>query len=730
MIRALLAIGILFLSLTSTARAQSNTHGLPNTQREMQAWFGDKTLGDGHIVSGCEPAVPSSSLTLGAFACEAYVGGSGSEQWYVNQSAKAVGPLSGGNGTYWLGVHRDSTTAIGSCTRQAQTHYFWCKSTTIPTATGGFIFNKVTVGGGVVTATAVVGSYDVRNENVVNVEQFGARTTETAANNAAAIQRALDHAAAVNGRVVFPKVYPITRVRVANGVREIQGPGGLQGTGQFGTFGALVELEGSQFSGTTTVDTLRIHSLQFVMSTSGTGAKYGIYGDCSSCVIANNIFTSFEDINGHSGITLFNGTNYTRILGNQIFMVQPPLTGSNTATGIGLRGTVADYGGYFSGSGTCSAASTPATHNVIVGNMIFGGSHGMLTRGTTHTTITGNNFHFQHARGIEMEYSSNINTISGNVFSEFYSSAVNLSYCSSYNTVSGNTAYSTVTNGQAPFLAYVGTTDNLFANNKILTSGTATLYGIYFAINASRNVAEGNDISGIRIAGIAIDSDWKDPQPATAYYSLAISAASSPSGQWAYGNSDANVIQNNIIRSPTGSAAAGISVAAIGTAGGVSDTIVKGNHVQSTSFDHQWYVYEENVSDPASGIWLMHNSWNTGFFYMGPRGNGHYKMIEGNYALNGPGAYAFADGDATPDVTIGNQFQTANTAPTTITMFDGTQYDGREITVRLDSNTSITHDNTKIRLRGGSNITGVDANFFIHFRNLSGIWYELWRQGA
>lgn len=61
---------------------------------------------------------------------------------------------------------------------------------------------------------------------------------------------------------------------------------------------------------------------------------------------------------------------------------------------------------------------------------------------------------------------------------------------------------------------------------------------------------------------------------------------------------------------------------------------------------------------------------------------------------------AFADGDATPDVSSGNVFLTANTSPTTITDFDG-GVNRQIISVEFgDINTTI-QAGASIRMQGG-----------------------------
>ena len=64
----------------------------------------------------------------------------------------------------------------------------------------------------------------------------------------------------------------------------------------------------------------------------------------------------------------------------------------------------------------------------------------------------------------------------------------------------------------------------------------------------------------------------------------------------------------------------------------------------------------------------------------------------------------FADGDATPSVSGGYGFKTANTAPTTITNFDDPDVNGQSIVLIIgDANTTIQDlsNGSNIRLQGG-----------------------------
>lgn len=94
-------------------------------------------------------------------------------------------------------------------------------------------------------------------------------------------------------------------------------------------------------------------------------------------------------------------------------------------------------------------------------------------------------------------------------------------------------------------------------------------------------------------------------------------------------------------------------------------------------------------------------------------------------SLSGPTGITwntFADGDATPDVSAGTYFETANTAPTDIDDFDGAT-DAKIAVKGGDTNTTIKHDATKIFLKGALDFA-LAVDDVLHFVERSGVWYE------
>lgn len=86
---------------------------------------------------------------------------------------------------------------------------------------------------------------------------------------------------------------------------------------------------------------------------------------------------------------------------------------------------------------------------------------------------------------------------------------------------------------------------------------------------------------------------------------------------------------------------------------------------------------------------------------------------------------SFPEGDETPSVGAYSHWQCLQTHPTVITNFEDASRD-HEIVVRLDRFTRIRCDSARIRTKGCVDVAG-NADSLISFRNINGIWYELWR---
>lgn len=147
----------------------SNSHALQSEARERQAWW-DDAIGP-YLVSGGDPAT-SVNTTVATFATEGYVSDSG-ELYYVSQATSTVGPLTGGDGTFWLALHRDRASTVAGWTREGSTHYLWQLSATQPaTPSGAVIFAKLTV-----SASAITAVVEIATRRLLTTETVSANRT-------------------------------------------------------------------------------------------------------------------------------------------------------------------------------------------------------------------------------------------------------------------------------------------------------------------------------------------------------------------------------------------------------------------------------------------------------------------------------------------------------------------------------------------------------------------------
>lgn len=83
----------------------------------------------------------------------------------------------------------------------------------------------------------------------------------------------------------------------------------------------------------------------------------------------------------------------------------------------------------------------------------------------------------------------------------------------------------------------------------------------------------------------------------------------------------------------------------------------------------------------------------------------------------------FTAGDTTPSVLGAEYFEFANSGATSVTNFDD-GVKGQVICLKLDANTTIVHDATKIKLAKGANITGTADDLLVLRCGSDGIWRE------
>lgn len=365
----------------------------------------------------------------------------------------------------------------------------------------------VTTEGSSETQTAL----DNRFGAVFNVRRFGALGDGTT-NDTAAIQAAIEAAAAVRGRVefAFGGVYSVSKLLLRTGVTLDVTGATLKARTAAGVT-ALVESPAWLGSG-------HIEDAAVVGGTFD--ANNLVYG---AVVLKNADRIRVEKIHA-SGFPVANAaairvdwdTNDCRILNNTIIhTVDEPF--GTVASGVGID-LVSNHGDQFPGPGNDTLTFTDPTNlsrgHVVTGNRIFGGTHGIALVGAWECVVSGNVIENQGHRGILLSPVACDNTISGNVIKDFHSTGIHLAWGCCRNTITGNTLRTARSGGEGDGIkGYFGCSNNVVDGNSITgVTGNALGAAIRFAVGSAGNVISNNRISSC-LNGIRIQS-----QLPTTYY--------------------------------------------------------------------------------------------------------------------------------------------------------------------------------------------------------------------
>jgi parallel beta-helix repeat protein len=558
--------------------------------------------------------------------------------------------------------------------------------------------------------------------DMVTPEMFGARKNGST-DDTASLQKAVDFAAGKGGSVLLADgVFSITKFRIKNGLACLGGDAELRASARVGE--AIIELDGPLFGGTAvigcTIEGLRLNA--------NMQARRGIFasGPIKCLLTGNRIYNLYASNTVEScGIRLHHGS-----LGNQVTdnIIESLVDGTNgvfsSATGIQLTGNSSSvYGGFENGAFT--VPTMPCNENIITGNRVENGTHGITLGGASYNLIANNLCKGQSHRNIIMSPISSNNVVSGNQCLNFGSSGIHMAYGSNFNTITGNQCRSSNASGEAGIQMYVGTTNNTVTGNEIMCGSN---YGIYTAIESSSHSIKANRIGAQsnKRAAIAVESDWKQPLPAGAAYSRPnYGPPPSPRTQWGIAPTGHMDISDNTIVDPAPGIAA-ICVGQLGSTEAVGVTI-RNNAIVGTEPAHYWHFFEETAgqsrvhkfSGNAAGVKTAKT------FYA--NGRAHFELFTGNVPGDASAEYAPPAGTVQPSAAFSDFINLSlYSTATSVTDFPGGM-NGQELRVRLSTSVTIVHDTGKIRLKGGTNVTGVSSDHCLCLKRIAGIWFELSR---
>lgn len=652
----------------------------------------------------------------------------------ANASAVGVTSSAANMGTYTGTTIPDNETAKQNLQTLETAVEARVVSATLAASGGSALVGFIQSGTG-----AVAGTTQTELRHFVYPEQFGAvgdGVTDDTTAFANALTRCASDSSVLRG--IPGKTYSISTVTAVNGVggmdfREsiIKGQGGTSTTGGvivLGSNGAGVE--DAEFS--------------LVMDMSA-GDRNGVYGyDIQRCKFTNCNIYGFTNhaTNNHYCIWLVGSINDIDISHNRFVCYNTP---TQRGFGVSVVGDgITNFGGFF--TGTIVRATDPATNIRVTDNEFVNGSYAVNFLAVEDSVIANNYCYNQNHRNLYLADACWNVLVAGNDLFLGKSSSILLGYGTGFCTVTGNHIYSTAAwslANEAGININTGACDNKILGNTI---NIPTNYGVYIATDSLRNTVDGNEIENHYLAAIALDNDWVSPRPTNAIFARpnydSPSSVEPTADRWSWNDLTGNVITNNIIKQGyTGRSTAAISLSQINAGNGTAptytgfgETTIVGNKVVSGSnIAYDFAIYADTVAEVASDVIYRdnHTRSDNSSLFRDPSGAVAVNQFLSQHMNNGilgrtleAEIATFTDADTTPSVSINNEkrsFAFANTGATSVTTFDD-GYDGQIITVRMDANTTLVHNNAVMRLPGSVNISGRSTNDFVTFVRRSSIW--------
>lgn len=519
-------------------------------------------------------------------------------------------------------------------------------------------------------------------------------------------------------------------VLVKNGAKGVIGKGGV--LKYIGPLFSGVMLVGKHNGEAENVSNCQVRNL--VIDANGVPGTAIFMNNCSDCLVDGNFAYNITNgygmlnrcwIDGLSDSVRNKITNNTFILDD---------SGSDLVYGITLDSQI-DYSPYsdapsfWKANKFDKAATYVNAYSTIEGNVILGGYYGLQLDSARYCVMNGNQT-TRNIRGISAQHRCRANQITSNIVIDNVSGGIHVAYEGVYNNIVGNTIYSSRATQQAQLNCYVGCVGNKFSENNItMTGASAPNWHIYCGLNSSQNEFSNNTMRGpCQKAFMAIESAWNNAVTNPASYGFGEGAEING---FASSSSSNNVLKGNVLYPTSADPAIFLSQVSDGSGNYLLErTIVQDNQVMTNTPQYQLELFEM-FSGGISFTKLVDNSFDTDADqtkFVLPRGQLSFREYRGNTYLN-TGNFNLPPNGATPSAAIGEVIAHTDTVATNVTFYTNCN-DNYDLTVRLSLNTTIVHDNAKIRLKGGVNVVGSTAggaNAFIRLRSLGGVWFEQWR---
>ncbi|MDF2658299.1 MAG: hypothetical protein K0Q94_1090 [Paenibacillus sp.] len=560
--------------------------------------------------------------------------------------------------------------------------------------------------------TVIVSSDGTRwkrnNTEPLTPEMFGARNGELCQSACQAALMAASVSASRSLRFSDGFVYRVTSLYVPLGVRKVYGSGEIRAES---VVDQLLYTKGPVFGGTAG---FRCDFFDLNINCAGK-ARQGLLlnGVSDSSISACTIYGLA--VSGGNGIRVATDCSRIDIQDNTIRMSRDIPVGTYvTLNGILITAEIAsDYGGIDAG-GLPVYATVTTTDIRCCGNRIYDGTHGIHVRGLLRGEISGNTVIGSSHRNINLSPACRQINIYGNQLHDARSSGVNIAWGCERIVVEGNVISSYVSSAEntddAAIQAYKDGTGITIANNNI--SGDWK-YGVFLSQVKHFTITGNTFIDGGSLANIGIETDFAAAPPPLAIYSKSRSAVAAASGTYA-GSITGNV---------HGGTAAAISIAAFGDKT-LKEVTISGETVRGTARSHVLYVYADSAALIPRSIDI------SGIGGSVPSGSGYYSNIGRSAFGRVADAAGLEDGTGevvimgpTPSVLRGPNLAIGEAVAITDFLDGGS---GQRISVRLYVGASLVNNDSKIRLKGGVNVTGdsTAGRKIITLVRRADIWFE------